>query len=186
MSKWDDFVQGLGAFADKTVNKTRELTDTASLKIKIANKESERDTEYKRLGKLAYLKLRKLRGYDSEQTTKTISDIMDKLDIITAELEALKAADRARKEAREAEKSAEKQLRTKIETKPAEKATSPAKEEPKNTDRTKATSPVELAPEPDTVTPTEFEGVVPPTETSAEEKLNLDAISGIDGEDTGK
>ena len=63
MSKWDDFKKNLGKFADKTVTKTRELTDTASLKIKIANKEADRNIEYKRLGKLTYAKLKALDGH---------------------------------------------------------------------------------------------------------------------------
>lgn len=106
MSKWDNFVQNVGEIADKTVSKTRELTDAASLKIKIANKEAERDSQYKALGKLAYIKLRKLRGHDSEETTQKISKVMDKLDKTRQEIADLKAIDKARKEAKEAEKQA--------------------------------------------------------------------------------
>ena len=106
MSKWDNFVQNVGEIADKTVSKTRELTDAASLKIKIANKEAERDSQYKALGKLAYIKLRKLRGHDSEETTQKISKVMDKLDKTRQEIADLKAIDKARKEAKEAEKKA--------------------------------------------------------------------------------
>jgi hypothetical protein len=55
MSNWKKFKKKLGDFADKTAGKTRELTDTAALKIKIANKEADRDLEYRKLGKLAVL-----------------------------------------------------------------------------------------------------------------------------------
>ena len=106
MSKWDDLKKGLGDLADKTVNKTRELTDTASLKIKIANKEADRDIEYKNLGKLTYAKLKKLKGVNPEAVTVEISQILEKLDGIHRELATLKAEEKARKEAKEAEKAA--------------------------------------------------------------------------------
>ena len=47
MSVWNDLKKSVGAIADKTVTKTREISDTASLKLKIASKEADRDTEYK-------------------------------------------------------------------------------------------------------------------------------------------
>ena len=58
MSTWNDIKKSVGLIAEKTAIKTRELTDTASLKIKIASREADRDTEYKRLGKLTYTKLK--------------------------------------------------------------------------------------------------------------------------------
>ena len=106
MSKWDEIKKSIGDFADKTVNATRELTDTASLKIKIANKEAERDLEYKNLGKLAYAKLRQADG--GEDLTEKISASLEKLDTIQKELDELIAADKARKEAKDAEKQAKK------------------------------------------------------------------------------
>lgn len=106
MSKWDEFKKGFGELADKTVTATRELTDTASIKIKIANKEADRDIEYKTLGKLAYIKLRQLDG--GEDLTEKISESLDKLDAIHKELDELLEADAARKEVKEAQKQAKK------------------------------------------------------------------------------
>jgi len=105
MSKWDDFKKSLGELADKTVNKTRELTDAAALKIKIANKEADRDAEYKVLGRLAYRRLKKEDGYDSDELTQEISQAMEKLDIIIRELDELRAEESAKKAAKEAEKA---------------------------------------------------------------------------------
>ena len=105
MSKWDDFKKSLGELADKTVNKTRELTDAAALKIKIANKEADRDAEYKVLGRLAYRRLKKEEGYDSDELTQEISQAMEKLDIIIRELDELRAEESAKKAAKEAEKA---------------------------------------------------------------------------------
>ena len=106
MSKWEDFKKSFGEFADKTVNKTRELTDAAALKIKIAGKEADRDTEYKKLGKLAYTKLTLLEGQDSEELTRMISEVLESLNGILTELEALKAEEQEKQAAKEAEKEA--------------------------------------------------------------------------------
>ena len=111
MSKWDDFKKNMSELADKTVKKTRELTDTAALKLKIANKEADRDIEYARLGKLAYAKLKELEGIDAAELTASISESLSKLDTILAELEALKDEDAERKAAKEAAKEAERAAR---------------------------------------------------------------------------
>jgi hypothetical protein len=108
MSKWDDFKKNLGEIADKTANKTRELTDAAALKIKIANKESDRDLEYKKLGKMTYAKLKNFKGADPEELTAKISESLENLDRILAELEELKKEAAERKAEKEAEKAAEK------------------------------------------------------------------------------
>ena len=104
MPTWSDIKKSIGEIADKTVTATRELTDTAALKIKIANKESERDLEYKNLGRLAYIRLRELEYTAEESLAEEISTSLEKLDTIYKELSELKATEKARKEAKEAEK----------------------------------------------------------------------------------
>ena len=111
MSKWDDFKKSVGIIADRTVAKTRELTDTASLKIKIATKEADRDTEYKVLGKLTYAKLKKLTLPESEPITERISETIERIDALNAEINALKAEEKARRAAKEAEKAAKEAMR---------------------------------------------------------------------------
>lgn len=106
MSKWDDFKKGFEDFADKTVGKTKEITSSATIKIKIANKESDRDQEYRRLGKLTYAKLKKLNTGDSAELTAKISETMAKIDVIMAEIAALKEKEEEIKANREAEKAA--------------------------------------------------------------------------------
>ena len=106
MANWNEIKTSIGNFAGKTAAKTRELADTASLKIKIANKESERDVQYKALGKLAYAKLRDVNVKDPEALTESISTTLDKLDTILRELHDLKAELEARRAAKEAEKAA--------------------------------------------------------------------------------
>ena len=106
MSKWDEFKKGIGSFADKTVGKTREITDSATIKIKIANKEADRYQDYRRLGKLTYAKLKKLDVSDSAKLTEKISEVMARIDVIMADIAALKAREEDIKAAKEAEKAA--------------------------------------------------------------------------------
>ena len=115
MANWNDIKKSIGNFADKTATKTRELADTASLKIKIANKESERDIQYKVLGKLAYAKLRNVAVSDPEALTENISAALDKLDVILKELHELKSELEARRAAKEAEKAAKEQAKRQAE-----------------------------------------------------------------------
>ena len=109
MANWEEIKKSIENIADKTVTKTRELADVASLKIKIANKESERDLQYRALGKLAYVKLRGIEVKDPEALTENISTTLDKLDKIIAEIRQLKAEEEARRAAKEAEKAAREQ-----------------------------------------------------------------------------
>lgn len=120
MSRWDEIKKSLGAIADKTATKTRELTDTASLKIKIASKEADRDTEYKILGKLTYSKLK---GHKSaEAITERISETIERIDKINGELASLKAEEASRREAKVAEKVAKEVEKAKEEERAKEKA----------------------------------------------------------------
>ena len=106
MPNWNDIKKNIGNLADKTAAATRELTDVASLKIKIANKESDRDHEYKHLGKLAYARLRQIKGFDAEQLASDISASLERLDNINKELAELKAHEKAKNDAKAADKKA--------------------------------------------------------------------------------
>ncbi|MBQ4091356.1 MAG: hypothetical protein IJC64_03460 [Clostridia bacterium] len=106
MANWEEIKKSIGNIADKTVNKTRELADVASLKLKIANKEAERDLQYRALGKLAYVKLRGIEVKDPDALTENISTTLEKLDTVLAEIRQLKAEEEARRAAKEAEKAA--------------------------------------------------------------------------------
>ncbi len=100
MSKWDDFKKSVGYYADKTVTKTRELTDSAALKIKIASREADRDTEYKNLGRLTYSKLKSTTGADQEKLTLEISETMDRLERIIAEINTMRAEEDGKRNAK--------------------------------------------------------------------------------------
>ena len=111
MSKWDDFKSGISSLAGKTANKTRELTGAASIKIKIANKEADRDREYKILGKLTYAKLKNISLSDGEDINVKISEALEKLDGILLDIKSLKQQEAALKSAKEAEKAARAEAR---------------------------------------------------------------------------
>ncbi len=115
MASWNEIKKSIGNIADKTANKTRDLADTASLKIKIANKEADRDVQYKALGKLAYAKLRNIEVKDPEALTENISSTLDKLDVILKELSELKTEEEARRAAKQAEKEQKEQARRQAE-----------------------------------------------------------------------
>ena len=106
MSKWDDFKNGISSLAGKTASKTRELTGAASIKIKIANKEADRDREYKLLGKLTYAKLKNISLNDGEDLTAKISETLEKLDNILLDIKTLKHQEAELKSSKEAERAA--------------------------------------------------------------------------------
>ncbi len=106
MSKWDDIRSGFESFAGKTADKTKELTTAASIKIKIANKEADRDREYKTLGKLTYAKLKKLNVLTPDELTAKISESLVRIDTVLSEINALKRKEKELKDAKEAEKAA--------------------------------------------------------------------------------
>ena len=111
MSRWDNFKSGIGSLAGKTADKTREITGVASIKIKIANKEADRDREYKLLGKLTYAKLKKISLGDGEDLTARISETLEKLDKILSEINALKQKEAELKASKDAEKAARAEAR---------------------------------------------------------------------------
>ena len=89
MSKWDNIKKSVSSFADKAAKKTEELTDLASLKIKIANKEAARDNEYKFLGKLIYEKFKNEDETFAQKAASDIAEHIKKLDDISEELNKL-------------------------------------------------------------------------------------------------
>ncbi len=120
MANWNDIKKSIGTFAGKTATKTREIADTASTKIKIANKEAERDTQYKILGKYAYAKLRDLNVSDPDALTANISKTLEKLDGILKDISDLRAEEEARKLAKQEEKAERQEAKRRAEMKDEE------------------------------------------------------------------
>ena len=112
MFDWNNIKKSINELADKTVSKTIEVTDVASTKVKIASKETDRETEYRRLGKLAYYKLKGVKVSNADELENRISDSIARIDNLNKEIAALKADEEAKKEERksaaEAKRAAEK------------------------------------------------------------------------------
>ena len=112
MFDWNNIKKGLSEIADKTVSKTIEVTDVASTKVKIASKETDRDTEYRRLGRLAYYKLKGVKVSNPDELENRISESIARIDNLNKEIAALKANEEAKKEEKkaiaEAKRAAEK------------------------------------------------------------------------------
>ena len=120
MFDWNNIKKSINEIADKTVSKTIEVTDVASTKVKIASKETDRDTEYRRLGKLAYYKLKGVKVSNAEELEKRISESIARIDALNKDIATLKAEEEAKKEAKEAAAEAKRA---------AEKAAQEAEEE---------------------------------------------------------
>ena len=102
MFDWNNIKKSINEIADKTVSKTIEVTDVASTKVKIASKETDRDTEYRRLGKLAYYKLKGVKVSNAEELEKRISESLARIDALNKDIATLKSEEEAKKEAKEA------------------------------------------------------------------------------------
>lgn len=102
MFDWNNIKKSINEIADKTVSKTIEVTDVASTKVKIASKETDRDTEYRRLGKLAYYKLKGVKVSNAEELEKRIAESLARIDALNKDIATLKSEEEAKKEAKEA------------------------------------------------------------------------------------
>ncbi len=85
MSKWNDIGRGVRRAASKAVSKTGDLTDTASLHIKLARKEANLADLYEQFGRVAYQKVKA--GSSADHKMKIL---IEKIDIVRAEIYAIK------------------------------------------------------------------------------------------------
>lgn len=79
MSSWNKFCTSVGNVANKTISKTEELAETASMYVKLKSLQSKRDELYKKLGKLTYKQL------------KAELDMADEIAKIVADIDAVKS-----------------------------------------------------------------------------------------------
>lgn len=87
MSKWSDLGRGIKRTAGKAISKTGDLTDTASLHIKLARKEANLADLYEQFGRVAYQKVKA--GATADCKMKIL---IEKIDIVRAEIHAIKRA----------------------------------------------------------------------------------------------
>ena len=92
MATWEEFCDSVKKFAQKVAVKTEEIADTASLQLKLAQKEGELSDLYEKLGKLTYTQIT-----DGGESAYHAEEIIAKLDAITSDIAALKAELEAKK-----------------------------------------------------------------------------------------
>ncbi len=90
MSTWDDVKSTIKKVADSAVKKTGELTESTSIKLKISSKDSERERLFTSLGKLFYRKMKTTDNETSDKLTRKIHEAMAQIDLLGAEIRALK------------------------------------------------------------------------------------------------
>lgn len=92
MSRLSDIGRGVKRAASKAVSKTGDLTDTASLHIKLARKEANLSDLYEQFGRVAYQKVKA--GSSADHKMKIL---IEKIDIVRAEIHAIKRTIRQKK-----------------------------------------------------------------------------------------
>ena len=98
MSKWREIRRGIRKAASKAVSKTGDITDTASLHVKLARKEALLADLYEQFGRVQYQVVKT--GNPLEHKTKVL---LEKIDVVRAEIIAINDAITAKRIARETE-----------------------------------------------------------------------------------
>lgn len=101
MANWREFRRNVKRSASKAVSKAGDLSDSASLRVKLAQKESALAGLYEQLGRAAYQKIKT--GTTESEKAKVI---IEKIDIVRAEIYTIKSAFAEKQSKKEAEKAA--------------------------------------------------------------------------------
>ena len=92
MATWKEIRRKVRKVASKAVSKTGELSDTASLHVKVAKKEALLSDLYEQFGRVAYQKIKTNADVDHK-----VKVLIEKIDIVRAEIYALNRAIEAKK-----------------------------------------------------------------------------------------
>ncbi len=74
MGNWDKIRAGISSVANKTIHKTEEMAETATMHMKLSSLRKTRDKQFERLGRLTYKQL-KTSSSQAEAISKIISDL---------------------------------------------------------------------------------------------------------------
>ena len=98
MATWKEIRRTVKKVASKAVSKTGELSDTASLHVKVARKEAFLADLYEQFGRIAYQKIKTNTDVDYK-----VKVLIEKIDIVRAEIHALNRTIEAKKLAKKEE-----------------------------------------------------------------------------------
>lgn len=110
MSKWREIRRGIKKVASKAVSKTGDLSDTASLHVKLARKEAFLADLYEQFGRIAYQKIKTNANVDHK-----IKILIEKIDIVRAEIYAINRSIEAKKLAKQEEITSARQAEIEVE-----------------------------------------------------------------------
>ena len=85
MSTLNDIGSNFKRIASKAVSRTGDITDTASLHVKLARKEADLATLYEQFGRVAYQKIKV--GSSADHKMKIL---IEKIDIVRSEIHSIK------------------------------------------------------------------------------------------------
>ena len=102
MANWENIKSGVSKAATKTIKKTGELAENASMHMKLARLMSKRDGLFEKLGKLTYTQLK-----TEESHAEEIAAVISQIDTLGLQIRAQKAkieeakAEKAREKVKE-------------------------------------------------------------------------------------
>ena len=104
MASWQEFCDGVKKVTNQVIAETGELADSASLRVKLTQKNSKLSELYEQLGEINY---KQIKGEAVDQ--KTIDDTVLKIDAMKAEIAEIKATIQAKKDAKKESEEAKKE-----------------------------------------------------------------------------
>jgi hypothetical protein len=84
MANWKEIRRSVKKVASKAVSKTGDLSDTASLHVRLARKEAFLEDLYEKFGRVAYQKIKT--GADVDRKLEVL---IEKIDIVRSEIHAI-------------------------------------------------------------------------------------------------
>ena len=98
MANWKDIRKSVRKVASKAVHKTGDLSDTASLHVRLARKEALLEDLYEKFGRVAYQKIKTNADVDHQ-----VKVLIEKIDIVRSEIHAINRSLNAKKLAKQEE-----------------------------------------------------------------------------------
>ncbi|MBQ9979397.1 MAG: hypothetical protein IJP20_06425 [Clostridia bacterium] len=105
MSKWKEISRGAKKMASKAISKTGDLSDTASLKLKLKRKQAFLADLYEQFGRIAYQKMK-----TGAEVDYKLNILIEKIDIVRSEIYKINKALNDKELAHKFEKETEEEV----------------------------------------------------------------------------